>query len=83
MEYHEIARARNFSITASAFRRRLSSGGADTEVELPNGVARWLPAQDHSGENIGQTETHVFFAELKEAPVAPDESAKFPGPTEA
>jgi beta-alanine degradation protein BauB len=27
---------------------------------------RWLPTQEHSGENIGETETHVIFVELKE-----------------
>lgn len=54
-------------ITASAFRRRLSSNGKDMDVELPTGVARWLPAQTHSGENIGDTDTHTFFVELKEA----------------
>lgn len=25
----------------------------------------WLPAQQHHGENIGDTETHVIFVELK------------------
>lgn len=42
------------------------------DVELPAGVARWVPAQDHAGENIGDTDTHTFFVELKEA--APDSS---------
>lgn len=59
-------------ITASAFHRRLSSNGKTMEVELPAGVARWVPAQDHAGENIGDTDTHTFFVELKEA--APDSS---------
>ncbi|MDV8147021.1 cytoplasmic protein [Arthrobacter sp. B10-11] len=53
-------------ITLSAFRRRISSNGASVEVELPAGAARWLPAQHHSGENIGETDTHTFFVELKE-----------------
>lgn len=26
----------------------------------------WLAAQEHSGENIGETDTHVLFVELKE-----------------
>ena len=30
---------------------------------------RWLDAQVHSGENIGQTATHVVFVELKDAPL--------------
>lgn len=59
-------------ITASAFRRRLSTHGNNIDVELPAGVARWLPAQSHSGENIGNTDTHTFFVELKEP--APDPS---------
>jgi hypothetical protein len=28
---------------------------------------RWLSAQTHSGENIGDTPTHVVFVELKRA----------------
>jgi hypothetical protein len=64
-------------VTASAFRRRISSNGNEVEVELPAGVARWLPAQDHSGENIGQTRTHAFFIELKDpAPVSFDEQRR-------
>jgi beta-alanine degradation protein BauB len=52
--------------TLSSFRRRLSSGGAQREVEMPAGLTGWLPAQQHSGENIGDTDTHVLFVELKE-----------------
>ncbi|MDJ0337669.1 cytoplasmic protein [Cryobacterium sp. PH31-O1] len=60
--------------TLTAFQRRLSggpaAGGRFVDVELPEGVARWLPAQEHSGFNIGQTATHTIFVELKEpAPV--------------
>ncbi len=53
-------------ITASTFRRRLSSNGQSVDVELPAGAARWLASQDHLGENIGETDTHAFFVELKE-----------------
>ncbi|WP_226759013.1 cytoplasmic protein [Arthrobacter sp. SO3] len=53
-------------ITLSSFRRRLSGHGEDVDVEIPAGTARWLAAQDHSGENIGDTETHTMFVELKE-----------------
>ncbi|MDO5752854.1 cytoplasmic protein [Arthrobacter sp.] len=56
----------NVMITASTFRRRLSSNGQSVDVELPSGVARWMSSQDHSGENIGETDTHAFFVELKE-----------------
>lgn len=56
--------------TLSSFRRRLHAGDQQRDVELPAGVAGWLPAQEHAGENIGDTETHVIFVELKEP--APD-----------
>jgi beta-alanine degradation protein BauB len=52
--------------TLSAFRRRLVSGDAGREVELAAGTVGWLPAQEHHGENIGDTPTHVIFVELKE-----------------
>ncbi|MHA7221275.1 cytoplasmic protein [Arthrobacter sp. RHLT1-20] len=53
-------------ITLSTFRRRLSGHGDNVDVEIPSGTARWLPAQDHSGTNIGDTATHTMFVELKE-----------------
>jgi hypothetical protein len=53
-------------LTMSGFRRRLASGDRSADVELPPGTARWLDAQEHFGENIGATPTHVFFVELKE-----------------
>ena len=52
--------------TLSSFRRRLVSGDQQREVELQAGTAGWLPAQEHHGENIGETPTHVIFVELKE-----------------
>jgi quercetin dioxygenase-like cupin family protein len=51
--------------TLSSFRRRLVSGDVQREVELETGVVGWLPAQEHHGENIGDTPTHVIFVELK------------------
>jgi beta-alanine degradation protein BauB len=51
--------------TLSAFRRRLVSGDVQREVELAAGTVGWLPAQQHHGENIGETSTHVIFVELK------------------
>lgn len=60
-------------ITLSGFRRRLSSHGREVDVELPSGLARWLPAQSHSGENTGDTQTHTIFVELKEP--APEQEA--------
>jgi hypothetical protein len=71
-------------ITASAFRRRISSKGKAVDVELSAGIARWLPAQHHSGENIGETDTHTFFVELKDAaPPSGDEVADLWGPTDS
>jgi beta-alanine degradation protein BauB len=52
--------------TLSSFRRRLVSGGMQRDVELSSGTVGWLPAQQHHGENIGETRTHVIFVELKE-----------------
>lgn len=60
--------------TLSSFRRRLHSGDAHRDVEMPAGLTGWLPAQQHSGENIGDTPTHVLFVELKGAAAdQPDE----------
>jgi hypothetical protein len=52
--------------TLSAFRRRLVSGERSVEIDMESGRTNWLAAQEHSGENIGETETHVIFVELKE-----------------
>jgi quercetin dioxygenase-like cupin family protein len=51
--------------TLSSFRRRLSSGETQREVDIEAGTVNWLPAQTHYGENIGNTPTHVIFVELK------------------
>ncbi|MGB9376032.1 MAG: cytoplasmic protein [Mycobacteriales bacterium] len=51
--------------TLSAFQRRLCSGDTERDVDLPAGLTTWLPAQQHYGENIGGTDTHVVFVELK------------------
>jgi len=61
--------------TLSGFRRRLVSAGAEREVALEAGTVGWLPAQEHHGENIGETDTHVIFVELKTPAVdgAPEE----------
>ena len=34
---------------------------------MPAGLTGWLPAQQHAGENIGDTDTHVLFVELKDS----------------
>jgi quercetin dioxygenase-like cupin family protein len=52
--------------TLSSFERRLIHGERETDVRLEAGRAGWLNAQEHHGENIGTTDTHVIFVELKE-----------------
>jgi beta-alanine degradation protein BauB len=52
--------------TLTSFRRRLTSGGEERDVQIEAGTAGWLPAQQHLGHNIGDTPTHVIFVELKE-----------------
>src|SRR3954454_7039721 len=54
--------------TLSAFERRLLHDGEQRDVQLQPGRVSWLAAQEHSGENIGTTDTHVLFVELKEPP---------------
>jgi len=49
----------------SSFKRRLISSGREVDVEIGASSVRWLDAQEHSGLNIGDTETHVIFVELK------------------
>ena len=68
-------------VTLSSFGRRLvAEGGESREVTIPSGEVRWLDAQVHSGENIGETATHVVFVELKEAPPTPTAVPRL-GPT--
>jgi hypothetical protein len=67
-------------LTLSSFRRRLIAGDRSTDVELASGSTRWLAAQEHAGENIGETETHVIFVELKE-PMQGDSRSESLGPT--
>lgn len=52
--------------TLSSFQRRLIAESGETrDVDLVDGEVRWLDAQVHSGENIGESATHVLFVELK------------------
>ncbi len=55
-------------ITFSAFQRELIHGDSKVKVSLPAGQALWLSAQSHAGHNIGETDTDVYFVELKEPP---------------
>ncbi|MGV9385423.1 hypothetical protein ACWDRB_57135 [Nonomuraea sp. NPDC003707] len=54
-------------VTLSSFTRRLTSGGHQVELALEAEQVRWLSAQEHAGQNIGETETYAIFVELKEA----------------
>ncbi len=58
-------------VTLSDFRRRLYSGDAQRDVELTAGLALWVPAQRHAGENIGDTQSHSIFIEFKSAAPPP------------
>jgi hypothetical protein len=71
--------------TLSSFKRRLASDGEEVDVEINSGSARWLDAQKHSGLNIGDTDTHVIFVELKESDSANGASLASPslGPSTA
>ena len=57
--------------TFTSFRRRLSSGDVERDVDISAETTSWLPAQQHSGHNIGDTPTHVILVELKSSLAAP------------
>ena len=67
-------------ITASAFDRRLHHEDRSIDVALLPGEVRWLDAQEHSGENIGTTDSVSLFVELKEpgTPLEPGSSSLGP-----
>lgn len=56
----------------SPFTRRLAfEDGRTVERSFAAGQTIWMDAQNHIGENISPTDTHVFIVELKEPrPVA-------------
>ena len=68
--------------TLSSFRRRLHLGDMHRDVEIAAGGAHWVPAQEHAGENIGDTPTHTIFVELKEPARAPGDGSGI-GPSTA
>jgi len=58
-------------VTLASFDRRLvDEAGESRDVTLAGGEVRWLDAQVHSGENIGESATHVVFVELKDGSTA-------------
>jgi beta-alanine degradation protein BauB len=64
--------------TLSSFRRRLIHGEREVDVALTAGETRWLDAQTHAGENIGDTDSHSIFIELKEPGARSDGDALGP-----
>ena len=67
-------------ITLSNFDRKLVLGDQEREVSLTAGRAVWVPAQAHLGENIGTTDTHSIFVELKESGTASGDQSAHLGP---
>jgi hypothetical protein len=65
-------------VTLSSFRRRLIHGDQQRDVEITAGGAHWVPAQRHAGENIGDTDSHSIFIELKDGRGGADTGALGP-----
>jgi beta-alanine degradation protein BauB len=59
-------------ISLSSFARRVSAGGREVDVTIEPGEVRWVGAQEHVGENTGDTPTHVIFVELKQGNTSGD-----------
>lgn len=64
--------------TLSSFERRLVQGDREVDVQLEAGLVRFLSAQEHHGENIGTTDSHALFVELKDS--LPDGTAENTSP---
>ena len=64
--------------TLTAFRRRISASDRHIDVEIPAGAVRWVSAQEHSGHNTGDTDTHSIFVELKDKPSSTSDSVLGP-----
>jgi len=50
----------------SSYQRRLHLPDGNRDVAIEAGNVSWLPAQTHTGENIGTTNSHTLFVELKD-----------------
>jgi hypothetical protein len=86
LEYHDQPGDRthphrhpdSIMFTLSSFRRRTADGDRSVDVDIPAGTVRWVGAQQHSGQNIGDTRTHCIFMELKEPPASISDTALGP-----
>ena len=68
-------------VSLSTFRRRMYSMDDEPhDMQLTAGKVGWLPAQRHSGHNIGETESHCIFVELKEGARGPGDALGPTGP---
>jgi hypothetical protein len=68
---HPHAHPDSVMVTLTSFRRRVASGGREVDVELRAGDVRWIGAQEHVGENTGDSESHSIFIELKDGTSSP------------
>ncbi|MBJ8339305.1 cytoplasmic protein [Antrihabitans sp. YC3-6] len=67
-------------VPLASFRRRIGAHGRQVEVQLAAGQPRWVGAQEHAGENIGDTDSHALFIELKEPGVVSEDVPIGPSP---
>lgn len=59
-------------VTLSTFRRRMySMNNEPHDLTLTAHKVGWLAAQQHSGHNIGDTDSHALFIELKDGAHTP------------
>ena len=59
-------------VVLSTFQRRMYSMDGEThDVQATAGNVGWPDAQQHAGHNIGDTDSHVIFVELKDGAHAP------------
>ena len=68
-------------IALTTFQRRMYSMADEPhDMQLTAGKVGWLPAQRHSGHNIGETDSRALFVELKEGGHAPGSGLGPAGP---
>jgi hypothetical protein len=77
---HEHSHPDSVMVTLSSFRRVITAGGHDVDVALEAHQVRWLDAQRHRGRNVGDTDSHSIFIELKETGGATTSAARL-GPS--